>query len=140
MHGRVGVNEHSLDRNLNFESRITTGGFRFIYNFDQFLAPDRGGRTVQMSLGFETVGSCPRRTTWTLKEGLHNYWSDGTIRDIRGMPLMRRMPCSCNGTTCAESDIRNSTWTDSASTMNGPSGSPWASGPECVWVAVSTCA
>ena len=81
MHGRVGVNEHSLDRNLNFESRITTGGFRFIYNFDQFLAPDRVVEPF-VSLGFETVEFLSKTDHLDAEGRPYNYWSDGTIRDI----------------------------------------------------------
>jgi hypothetical protein len=37
----LGVNERSLTRNLNFESRITVGGFQLRYNFHHFLNPRR---------------------------------------------------------------------------------------------------
>ena len=39
--GKIGANERSLVRNLNFESRITTGGLGVTYNFDHFLKVDR---------------------------------------------------------------------------------------------------
>jgi len=81
MHGRVGMNERSLDRNLNFESRVTIGGFQFAYNFDQFLNPDR---TVEpfVSLGFESVEFLSKTDLYDAEGRAYNYWSDGTIRDI----------------------------------------------------------
>ncbi|MCB0778571.1 MAG: hypothetical protein KDC03_03335 [Flavobacteriales bacterium] len=81
MHGRVGVNEHGLDRNLNIESRITTGGLRFIYNFDQFLAPDRVVEPF-FSLGFESMEFLSKADHLDAQGRPYNYWSDGTIRDI----------------------------------------------------------
>ena len=39
--GKLGANERTLTRNLNFESKITTGGMMVSYNFDHFLNPDR---------------------------------------------------------------------------------------------------
>jgi len=39
--GKVGANERSDNRNLNFESKITTGGAELAYNFSHFLKQDR---------------------------------------------------------------------------------------------------
>ena len=81
MHGRVGVNEHGLDRNLNLESRITTGGLHFVYNFDQFLAPDRVVEPF-VSLGIESMEFLSKADMLDAQGRPYNYWSDGTIRDI----------------------------------------------------------
>ncbi|MBL8000728.1 MAG: hypothetical protein JNL05_02095 [Flavobacteriales bacterium] len=80
-HGRVGVNERSTTRNLNFESRITTGGFQFAYNFDHFLRPDR---TVEpfVSVGFEGIEFLSKTDLYDSQGRAYHYWSDGTIRDI----------------------------------------------------------
>ncbi|HRH38514.1 MAG TPA: hypothetical protein PK760_09220, partial [Flavobacteriales bacterium] len=81
MHGRLGVNERGLTRNLNFESRLNTGGIQFRYNFLQFLNPDRVVEPY-VTLGFESVEFL---TKTDLADGAgrqYNYWSDGTIRDI----------------------------------------------------------
>jgi hypothetical protein len=81
LHGRVGVNERSADRNLNFESRITTGGFQFTYNFNQFLRPDH---TVEpfVNVGFESIEFLSKTDLYDAQGRAYNYWSDGTIRDI----------------------------------------------------------
>lgn len=81
MHGRVGVNERSLVRNLNFESRITTGGLLLRYNFLQLLNPHRVVEPF-INVGIESVEFL---TKTDLRDGqgrTYNYWSDGTIRDI----------------------------------------------------------
>ena len=35
--GTLSANERSINRNLNFRSKITVGGFALMYNFDQLL-------------------------------------------------------------------------------------------------------
>src|SRR5690554_5178697 len=39
--GKVSANERSLDRNLNFESRLSVGGFALMYDFGNFLPKKR---------------------------------------------------------------------------------------------------
>ena len=50
LHGRLSANERSLGRNLNFESRITTGGVQFTYTFNQLLKPGHRSQTVGLRL------------------------------------------------------------------------------------------
>lgn len=81
LHGRVSANEHSLTRNLNFESRITTGGLQFTYNFHQLLKPNR---VVEpwVSIGFGTMEFLSKTDLMDAQGRYYNYWSDGTIRDL----------------------------------------------------------
>ncbi|MBK8581351.1 MAG: SPOR domain-containing protein [Flavobacteriales bacterium] len=81
LHGRLGVNERSTTRNLNFESRITTGGLNVTYNFLQLLNPKR---VVEpwVSIGFESVEFLTKTDLLDAQGRRYNYWSDGTIRDI----------------------------------------------------------
>lgn len=81
LHGRLGVNERSLDRNLNFDSRITIGGFQFRYNFNQFLRPTRSVEPY-ITLGFESVEFLTKTDLLDAQGRAYNYWSDGSIRDI----------------------------------------------------------
>lgn len=81
LHGRLSANERNTSRNLNFESRITTGGLQFTYNFHHLLKP---GRTVEpwVSIGFETMEFLSKTDLMDGQGRRYNYWSDGTIRDI----------------------------------------------------------
>lgn len=81
LHGRLGMNERSLERNLNFESRITTGGFQFRYNFLQLLNPDRVVEPY-VTLGFESVEFLTKTDLRDRAGNNYNYWSDGSIRNI----------------------------------------------------------
>ncbi|MBL7952736.1 MAG: thrombospondin type 3 repeat-containing protein [Flavobacteriales bacterium] len=81
LHGRLGVNERSLTRNLNFESRITTGGIQFRYNFLQLLNPKRVVEPYIMA-GFESVEFLTKTDLRDASGRAYHYWSDGTIRDI----------------------------------------------------------
>lgn len=81
LHGRLGVNERGLDRNLNFESRITVGGFQFRYNFLQLINRDRVVEPY-INFGFESVEFLTKTDLYDAEGRAYNYWSDGTIRDI----------------------------------------------------------
>jgi len=81
LHGRLGVNERSLTRNLNFESRITVGGFQLRYNFLQLLNPKRQVEPY-INLGFESVEFLTKTDLYDGAGRQYNYWSDGTIRDL----------------------------------------------------------
>ncbi len=81
LHGRLGVNERDLARNLNFESRITIGGLQLRYNFLQLLNPKREVEPY-ISLGFESVEFLTKTDLYDAAGRQYNYWSDGTIRDI----------------------------------------------------------
>jgi hypothetical protein len=81
LHGRLGVNERSTTRNLNLDSRITTGGFQLRYNFLHLLNP---GRTVEpfVTVGFESVEFLTKTDLYDAQGRRYHYWSDGSIRDI----------------------------------------------------------
>ncbi|MBK7382680.1 MAG: hypothetical protein IPI81_04995 [Flavobacteriales bacterium] len=81
LHGRMGVNERGTTRNLNFESRITIGGFQFRYNFLQLLNKDRVVEPY-INFGFESVEFLTKTDLYDAQGRQYNYWSDGTIRDI----------------------------------------------------------
>ncbi len=80
-HGQLGANERGSERNLNFKSRVTTGGLQFTYNFQHFLRPDRVIEPY-ISLGFESVEFLSKTDLYDANGLAYNYWSDGTIRDI----------------------------------------------------------
>lgn len=81
IHGRLGVNERSPERNLNFESRITVGGFQFRYNFHHILNADRVVEPF-ITVGFESVEFLTKTDLQDADGRVYNYWSDGSIRDI----------------------------------------------------------
>lgn len=81
LHGRLGVNERSDGRNLNFDSRITVGGFQFRYNFHQLLNPERVVEPY-ITVGFESVEFLTKTDLIDAQGRTYNYWSDGSIRDI----------------------------------------------------------
>ncbi|GAB4256889.1 MAG: hypothetical protein Kow0079_14060 [Vicingaceae bacterium] len=79
--GKLGANERTVDRNLNFESKITTGGFALVYNFDQILPKDRVVNPF-LSLGIESVEFHSKTDLYDQYGNKYNYWSDGTIRNL----------------------------------------------------------
>jgi hypothetical protein len=81
LHGRLGVNERSLVRSLNFESRITIGGFQFRYNFHHLLNRERVVEPF-VTVGFESVEFLTKTDRVDAQGREYQYWSDGSIRDI----------------------------------------------------------
>jgi hypothetical protein len=80
LHGRVGANERSLARNLNFESRVTIGGFQLSYNFLHLLDPDRTVEPFVLT-GFESLEFLSKTDLRDAQGRTYHYWDDGTIRD-----------------------------------------------------------
>jgi hypothetical protein len=79
--GTLSANERSVDRSLNFKSKITVGGFEFMYNFDQFLKENRV-LSPFISLGIESVEFHSKTDLSSSNDIEYNYWSDGSIKDI----------------------------------------------------------
>lgn len=79
--GALSANERSINRNLNFKSSITVGGFALMYNFDQFLPEDRIISPF-ISLGIESVEFLSKTDLYDEYGNEYNYWSDGSIRNI----------------------------------------------------------
>jgi hypothetical protein len=79
--GTLSANERSINRNLNFKSSITVGGFAFMYNFDNFLREDRIISPF-ISLGIESVEFNSKTDLFDKNGNAYNYWSDGSIRDL----------------------------------------------------------
>jgi cell division protein FtsN len=79
--GSLSANERSIDRNLNFKSKITTGGFALMYNFDHIL-PEKRVINPFVSLGVESVEFHSKTDLYDAYGNEYNYWSDGSIRNL----------------------------------------------------------
>tara|TARA_R110001592_G_scaffold211623_1_gene463566 strand:+ start:3124 stop:5196 length:2073 start_codon:yes stop_codon:yes gene_type:complete len=79
--GALSANERSNDRNLNFKSQITTGGFALMYNFDHIL-PKKRIINPFISLGVESVEFHSKTDLYDAYGNKYNYWSDGSIRNL----------------------------------------------------------
>lgn len=79
--GKVGANEQSATRSVNFESTISLGGVNVSYNFDHFLNRPRVLEPY-FSLGFESFEFLTKADNVDQYGNTYNYWSDGTIRSL----------------------------------------------------------
>ena len=79
--GTLSANERSADRNLNFKSKITVGGFALMYNFDQLLPKDRIV-SPYISLGIESLEFLSKTDLYDEFGNEYNYWADGSIRNM----------------------------------------------------------
>lgn len=107
LHGRLGMNERSLVRNLNFESRITTGGLMLRYNFLQLLNPKRVVEPF-INVGFESVEFLTKTDLRDAQGRTYHYWDDGTIRDIAETALNAGDAVLLQRDYVYESDVRES--------------------------------
>ncbi len=82
LYGSLGANERTLlpERNLNFESTITSAGFALSYNFFHVLKP---GHRLEpfVSVGFEAFQFVSKTDLIDGFGNRYHYWSDGTIRN-----------------------------------------------------------
>jgi len=81
MFGDISSNERSLTRNLNFKSKITTGGITFNYNFNQILSSSRIIEPY-VHVGFESIEFLSKTDLKDANGNTYYYWSDGSIKDI----------------------------------------------------------
>jgi len=79
--GSLSANERSIERNLNFRSSITVGGFAMMYNFDRFLPKERIINPF-ITLGIESVEFHSKTDLYDAYGNKYNYWSDGSIRNL----------------------------------------------------------
>lgn len=103
--GQVSSNERTLQRNLNFNSHITTGGAVVTYNFYHILNPKRNVNPY-ISLGVESIEFLSKSDLLDANGNQYHYWSDGSI-----MNMDENDPNSANATELFrdytyESDLR----------------------------------
>ncbi|HAQ69807.1 MAG TPA: hypothetical protein DCR48_02415 [Flavobacteriales bacterium] len=103
--GKLGADERTLVRNLNFESQITAGGISASYNFDHFLKKDRIIEPY-VSLGFEAFEFLSKTDLIDQYGNNYNYWSDGTIRNLPEMDVFLENAIEITRDYEYESDIR----------------------------------
>lgn len=103
--GEVSANERSLNRNLNFQSRLYGAGLRLNYNFDHLLPV---GRKLEpfVGVGFDYFEFTSK--TDLLSEGgeFYNYWDDGTIRNLPQSPANREVAERIQRDYNFETDLR----------------------------------
>lgn len=79
--GNVSANEYSLNRNLNFQSSIFTGGLGIAYNFDHLLPANRR-ISPYISVGFESIEFNSKTDLFDEFGNTYYYWTDGSIRNL----------------------------------------------------------
>lgn len=79
--GKLSANEKDGLRNLNFESRIRTGGAILSYNFLHLINPKRKVEPYVFT-GFESFEFLSKTDLYDQFGNAYNYWSDGSIRSL----------------------------------------------------------
>ena len=104
--GKVGANEQTSVRNVNFESKITVGGINVSYNFDHLL--DRP-RIVEpyVSLGIESIEFLSKTDAIDKYGNTYHYWSDGTIRNLSETDPNKESAIRLQRDFTYETDIRS---------------------------------
>lgn len=79
--GKISANERDGLRNLNFESRIRTGGGILTYNFSHLLPPKHSVEPYIFT-GFESFEFLSKTDLYDKYGNQYHYWSDGSIRNL----------------------------------------------------------
>ncbi|NUM50798.1 MAG: SPOR domain-containing protein [Flavobacteriales bacterium] len=79
--GQTSANERNTDRNLNFKSRISTGGVILNYNFHHLLNKNRT-LSPFIGLGIESLEFHSKTDLYDQYGNQYHYWSDGSIRNL----------------------------------------------------------
>lgn len=79
--GKLGANERSLTRNINFQSEIRVGGVQLMYTFANWLP---GKRLIHpyVTTGIESFEFLSKTDLRDKNGNLYHYWSDGSIRNL----------------------------------------------------------
>lgn len=80
--GTVSANERSIERNLNFESTLTSGGFGLEYDFSNFIKKEKITFQPFISIGFEAMDFLSKTDLHDSFGNDYYYWEDGTIRNL----------------------------------------------------------
>lgn len=81
LYGTLSANERSVERNLNFQSKVTAVGANVTYNFNHFLGRSRKV-TPYLSLGIESFEFRSKADLVDEYGNEYHYWSDGSIHNL----------------------------------------------------------
>ena len=109
--GKLSANERSIDRNLNFESKITVSGLSFAYDFSHFI-PKNKSYVPFVSLGIESVEFRSKTDLFDQFGNEYNYWSDGSIRNLPENDLNSGDAIVIQRDYFFETDLRESNFDD----------------------------
>lgn len=79
--GKISANERYPARNLNFISKISTGGLMMEYNFGHFL-PEKRKVSPYITAGIESFEFHSKTDLYDQYGNKYHYWSDGSIRNM----------------------------------------------------------
>jgi len=82
MYGKIGANERSLVRNLNFESRIRSGSMMLQYNFYQVFPKLHPIFNPYIGVGITSFEFLSKTDIYDKNGNQYFYWSDGSIMNI----------------------------------------------------------
>lgn len=79
--GKIGANERSSGRNLNFLSEIRAGGVNLLYDFGNFI-PDKYTLRPFVSLGLYGFEFLSKTDLKDANGNTYHYWADGSIKNV----------------------------------------------------------
>lgn len=103
--GKISANERDGLRNLNFESRIRTGGAILSYNFSHIL-PVKRNVEPYLFTGFESFEFLSKTDLFDKYGNRYHYWSDGSIRNLEENSFNSRNAIIIHRDYTYESDLR----------------------------------
>ncbi len=81
-YGKVSANERTLERNLNFESRIRMNSIMLHYNFYPLFKYSQGYFSPYFGIGFASFEFLSKTDLHDANGNMYHYWSDGSIMNL----------------------------------------------------------
>jgi hypothetical protein len=109
IYGKLSANERSLtnvERNLNFQSEIRTGGMTVSYNFQNFRKNKERILEPYLSAGFESFEFLSKTDLFDEFGNKYHYWTDGSIRNLAETDPNSASSILLNRDYIYESDLR----------------------------------
>lgn len=81
-YGKISANERTLERNLNFESRIRMASVQVYYNFYPMLKPGKSLFHPYVGVGLASFEFLSKTDMYDANGSQYHYWSDGSIMNM----------------------------------------------------------
>ncbi len=81
-YAKIASNERTLNRNLNFESRIRMGTAMIYYNFHPLFKTGRRYYNPFLGVGFSSFEFLSKSDLYDRHGNFYHYWSDGSIMSL----------------------------------------------------------
>lgn len=105
-YGKISANERTIERNLNFESRIRMATIQLYYNFYPLLRPGKTLFHPFVGVGLTSFEFLSKTDMYDASGNQYHYWSDGSIMNMPENSPSSSMATALQRDYTYETDLR----------------------------------